>query len=187
MINCLLLSMFLRCLHEHHGLLRVFAAFAAVCDKKFGAFDVHRCRALDGFEQCTLVWLDPALDFQIFLRNRSRDVQEVWDASVKTCLVPFFHIGAPTLPSDPPNKYTPSKMNYLTYPRVTRHKRVVRDTTGFYFFLIGWKLLTSFIFHIRIVASLWRGQRLISLDCGKKYEKCCVWKCNQWTHMLLIW
>ncbi len=32
-------------LHEHHGSLYVFAAFAAICDNKFGAFDIRHCRA----------------------------------------------------------------------------------------------------------------------------------------------
>ncbi len=46
-----------QCLHKHHGSLRVFAAFADVCDNKFGAFDICRCHTLVVLELCRLVWI----------------------------------------------------------------------------------------------------------------------------------
>ncbi len=57
-----------RCLHRYHDSLHAFAAFAAVRNNKFGAFDIHRCCALSAYELCTLIWTQLKM---LFLRQQN--------------------------------------------------------------------------------------------------------------------
>ncbi len=102
----------------------------------------------------------------LLFRAGARKSSEVPSASPQTCLVPFFHVGASTLPLFPPSKWAVSKVNYPVYPMCKKpicdlSPKGSKRTIGLASY--GRSKITL-IFRIWCVARLWRDQRLVSLE-----------------------